>query len=194
MLAAGAEAIAELHEAELARAVHDHVFGNARAVRRGHGAHEQRLGHEVAIAGGVDAVRGDRDEAERLAQQFARHGERAAGNGAAAEWQRGRPARGGGEARAITIERPEVREQPVCAAHGLRALQVRVRGQHGVGERLRLREQRLLQVAQRRIELRAGVHGPQARRRGHLIVARPSGVQPRRTVPASSCSNRSIMV
>ena len=149
-----------------------------RAVHGGHGADEQRLGHEVAIARGIDAVGRDGGEAERFAEQFTRHGERAAGDGARAERQHGGAARGIGEPRAIAIERPEVREQPVGAAHRLRALEVRVRRQHRVGQCVSAcvssdccRSRMAASIAP------AGIHRPQPRGGRDLVVARATGVQ-----------------
>ena len=63
------------------------------------------------------------------------------------------------------------------AAHRLSALQVRIRRQHGIGERFGLHQQRLLQLGDGGIHAMAGIHRPQARGRRDLVVARAAGVQ-----------------
>ena len=73
-----------------------------------------------------------------------------------------------------------MREQPVRTTNGLGALHVCVRRQNRVLHPLGLLEQRFLQAANRRIKLCARIHGPQARGRCNLIVARAARVQFRR--------------
>ena len=127
MLEPDVNAVAELHEAELARAVDDQILGETRQMRPDHRRREQHLGDEIAIADRVDRVRRQRVEAKRALKQDARDRIRAAGHRAGAEWQHGRRALGGAQSRAIALERPEMREQPVRRRDRNGALQVRVR-------------------------------------------------------------------
>ena len=123
------ERVAELHEAEFARAEEDQVLGEAREVRADHRDGEQHLGDEVAIADGIDGVRRDR--------------RRSRGCPAAARARPGRRSRrprrepsgrhGGRALRRARVARDRARAARSATASsappstGLRALQVRVR-------------------------------------------------------------------
>ena len=67
--------------------------------------------------------RDNRREAEAALKQHARHREGAAGDGAGAERQHRRGPRRAVNARAVALERPEVRQHPVRGRDRLRALQ-----------------------------------------------------------------------
>ena len=176
----GGEGVAIAHETELARSKQDEILGESREMRTEHGEREEQVGNEVAIADGVDAVLGDLTKAEVRREYTSRDGERRAGDRARSEWKhRGRMRRGANTG-TIAFQRPEVREHPVGAAHGLRALHVCVGGQHALFEACRLGEHGTLQRHDMCVERRARIHGPQARRCGDLIVAAPAGVQARR--------------
>ncbi len=139
----------------------------------------EQVGDEIAVADGVDAVGRQAREAERLLQQHAGDGIGTARNGAGAERERGGGARGSGEAAAVAIERPEMREHPMCGGHRLGALQVRVRRHEGAGvvEIARMCDQDVLQRADRRVERGGRVHCPEAGGRGDLIVAAAAGME-----------------
>ena len=117
-------AFAELHEAELAGPVDDEVLGEARQMGTDHRRGEEDFGDEIAIADGVNRVRRDRVETERALEQDARDGIGAAGHGSGAERKHRGRLRGGAQARAIALEWPEVREEPMRPRHGDRSLHV----------------------------------------------------------------------
>ena len=76
----------------------------------------------------------------------------------------------GTESRAIALERPEVREQPVRPGDGDGPLQVRVRRHQRRLEARGLFHHRALQTAERAVELLADVDRPEPGSRRHLIV------------------------
>ena len=138
---------------------------------------EEDFGDEIAIADGVNRVRRDRVETERALEQDARDGIGAAGHGSGAERKHRGRLRGGAQARAIALEWPEVREEPMRPRHGDRSLHVCVRRHEGRLERLGLLEQHALQHAHAVIEPLAELHRPEASRGRDLIVATPPRVQ-----------------
>ncbi len=140
-------------------------------------AAEEQLANEIAIAHRVDAVARQGSEAEAALEQHAGDREGAPGHRAGAERQlRGCLTRVL-EARAVAIERPEVRQHPVGRGDGLRPLEMRVRRHDGAIERGGLVEHDELERADQGVELRRGVHRPHARGGRDLIVATPPGVQ-----------------
>ena len=142
------ERVAELHEAELARAVEDQVFGEAREVRADQRAREQHLGDEVAIADGVDAssARARRSRgfpaaarARSDTRSRRRRPSRAEGRGAARERQRAARDRARAARSARASSAPP---RPACAR-----CRCVYDGMMHVLERARLIEHHLLQLA-----------------------------------------------
>lgn len=140
---------------------------------------EQNFGDEITIAHRINAVLRDRGEPQRLCQPGTRDWKSRSGNRARAEGERGRVRARRGQAFAIALQRPEVREHPMRAAHRLRALQVGVCRHDSSLEPRRLRDHRVLQRDDEHVEGGAGLHCPEARRGGDLIVAAATGVQTR---------------
>ena len=130
---ARAPRVGQLAEAELAARPQHELGAEAREVGGAGGGSGQVVEHEVAPGDGVDRVGRHVLEAE-LAREHAPVGvEVDAGERAGAERQRPGRALGEGEARAVALEHPEVREQMVAEVDGLGALQVRVAGHRPVG-------------------------------------------------------------
>jgi len=90
---------------------------------------------------------------------------------------------GAGETAAVSLEGPEVGEEPVRDADRLGPAQMRVRGHEEIDRRPRLGEKGALETADLGVEPGPCTHRPEARVRRDLIVARPAGVQLPRDVP-----------
>src|SRR6266496_3954851 len=67
---AGSERIAELDEAEFARAPDDQIFAETGEMNANHGQAVEKIGDKIAIAHRIDAVLGDALEAERFCDSF----------------------------------------------------------------------------------------------------------------------------
>ena len=118
------------------------------------------------------------DRVDRVAHRVRRRGERQrrAGERSGAERRRSGLRRGEGEARAISLQHLDPREQVVADRHRLGALQVRVAGHRRRRLGSGVVEDRLRELDERGIRLRARVGDVEPERRGDLIVARPAGV------------------
>ena len=102
-------------------------------MRRADGGGAEVVQDEVAVGDGVDRVRRDAGEAERLGDHAAVGVEVHAGQRAGAERQPRRSASAAKRSASRSrVEHPDVREQVVREVDGLRALQVRVAGQRPV--------------------------------------------------------------
>ncbi len=174
----GRDGIAEFDESELGGGVDDEVFREAREVRHDERAGAGELDAEVAVAHGVEAVARHALEAERARDLFTVDRVTRPGERRRAERQHVHAPPDFTHALAVAREHLEVGETPVRPEHGLRALQVRVAGEHGVAVRLGQVQQRDLHVAQSGLDLVNLVAQPEAHRRRHLIVAAPSRVEP----------------
>ena len=95
-----------------------------------HGRRVEKIGGEITVGDGVEAVLGNRAETERAGERGAVHWKRAAGERARAERQGGGPFAGLCQPLPIPRQRPEVPERPVTPADGLCRLQVGV-ARHG---------------------------------------------------------------
>ncbi len=99
------------------------------------------------------------------------------GPGAERQLEAGLP--GGLEARAVAVQHPEVRQQVLRQRGDLRALQVRVGGQHGLQVVGGSRQQHLLQGSERRVLSFGDAAQVQTHVGDHLVVAAAAGVQAR---------------
>jgi len=118
--------VGELDEAKLLRAVDDEVLGEAREVRHQQRAPADQLDHEVAVGHRVERVARRPREAEVGGERLAVDAERVARERARAERALVHPRDDLGEAVAVALPRPRVREHPVAPADWLRRLQVGV--------------------------------------------------------------------
>jgi hypothetical protein len=111
-------------------------------------------------------------------EQRAGHRVRTAGNRARAEGENRCGVSGMLQSRPVTLEGPEVRQQPVCRNDWNRALHVRVGRHHGVdAEPIGVIDESLLHGTHGCVESRAGAHRPESRRGRNLIVPAPSSVK-----------------
>ena len=152
--------VAELHEAELARAVDDQILGEPREVRRRSSwSVNSTSATKSRSLDRVDASSARRASKPSVPWSSTREtGIRAAGDGAGAEREHGRGARRGAQACAVALERPEVREQPVRRRHRLARCRCVYDGMSAVCERLApARAARCCSIAHGGVE-RAGRH------------------------------------
>ena len=170
--------VGELGEAELGAGPQHELLGQTRCMHRGERARVRELRDEVAIGDGVDAV------AERPGElQLFRDGGgidriRHAGERAGAE-RRDRRARSRASAiRARSRRRSlDVREQVMRERDRLRALEVRVAGQHGVDLGLGALDERQRERFRRTIKVVEQLDDEQAQVERDLIVPAARGVQ-----------------
>src|SRR4029079_4558759 len=102
--------------------------------------------------------------------------ERRTGERTGAERALGRGLRGRGEPRTVAVEHLDPREKVVAERDRLRALEVGVPRHDALRLGLGEREHDESEGVDRLTRLRAGIEDVHAERRGHLIVARPAGV------------------
>ncbi len=146
-------------------------------MRRHQAQGEQRLGYEVAVAGGIERIRRKPIESQQPLQQGAIHRHAGPRHGAQSQRQL-RCATGGiGQPLAVARERPGVRRQHVGPARRLRALPVGVAGQQQVEPWLRPLYQGAAQRGYLAVDLPDRLQRPQPEIGGHLVVARATRVE-----------------
>ena len=138
----------------------------------------EHLDDEVAVADGVERVRGHALEPELLRRRLAI--ERIAGAGERAGAQRGdvEPPSRVGQPSPVALDHLDIGEQVVGEQHGLGRLDVGRAGQDGVALALGEADQRALEGEMRRIEAIDRPARPEPQVRGDLVVARTAGVEP----------------
>ncbi len=143
----------------------------------GHGRDVHKVGDEVTIGDGVDAV-----------AEFARKAElprgggwvdriRDAGEGARAERRCSCPLSGLRDPGAIAPKCLDVGEEVMRERDHLSSLQMRVPGHDRLDLVLRAFDQRATEIRDRVVERRKAVDGEEAQVEGDLVVPAPSGVQ-----------------
>ena len=168
--------VVELRERELLRREHDHLLGQAREVHEPERAGVEQVADEVAVGDGVERV------VERAREAELRRPSTAGSSGRLEPGQRARAERalvGRGVGRAqplgVALEHPGVRGQVVAEQDRLRALQVRVAGQHEALVGAGAGDQRLLRARHARAPARARRPWPRGawrRRPGRCASAR----------------------
>ena len=175
--AAGGERVRQLDERGLARRVEDEVLGETREVDGAQRARRQRLDHEVAVADGVERVRGRRAETEVLRELLAVDRVRRACERPRPERRRAHALERIRETLGVAAEHLDIRQAPVREQDRLRALEVRV-----ARERRRLlalgevdeRVHRGLELGLAQLQL---PRGPEPQVGGDLVVAAAARVQ-----------------
>jgi hypothetical protein len=141
------------------------------------GAGEGGLGGEVAIGHGVQAVAGGAGEPQRGGSARAIDGQAGARQGPGPQRGLVGPAGGVQEATAIAAQHLGVGHEVMAQGHHLRALQVGVAGQQGLGVLTGAPAQRQPRPVDGGDQLGAGRPGVELQIGGHLVVAAASGVQ-----------------
>ena len=169
--------VGQADEAELLGRPHHDLLADAAQVQRDHREVEQDLGHEIAVADGVERVGERGGEPQALGVGDRVDGEAGAGERPRTERRHVEPTMGVDEAIEIAAERPEVGQQVVAQQHRLGLLQMGVAGQVGVAGLVGPSDQHVLEGNHPLGDRRHRVLAEQAERRGHLVVAAPARVE-----------------
>ena len=169
--------VVEAHEPELVGRPQAHLLADAREVDGEQRDVEERLGDEVAVADGVEAVLEGGVEAEVVRRRRGVERQRRTGEGAGAERRDVEAAPGVEQAVDVAPERPAVRQQVVGQQHRLRPLQVRVARQVGGARVLGPGEEHALQLRHLAGDRGELALAEEAERGGHLVVAAAAGVE-----------------
>jgi len=138
----------------------------------------QKVGHEIAVGDGVQAIGTSRSEAQGSSQSVTVDG--VGGSGQRPRTQRaliGGSCGGPAQPVMIAFEHGDVTQQPVGGRDRLGGLEVSQAGHDAVGMSGGLGEQSALQLADVIRQDRYGAYHPQAQIDGDLIVAAAAGVQ-----------------
>ena len=173
----GRVGVVEAGEAELGRGPQHPLFADARQVDPDQRQVEHRLGDEVPVADGVEAVVERTREAEIGGGAGRVDRQRRTRQRTRSERRHVEPPQRVEQPVDVTTERPPVREQVVGEQHRLRPLQVGVAGEvHTLGLE-RPCEQGLLEAEEAHGDGHQLTFAPQSQIGGHLVVAAAGGVQ-----------------
>ncbi len=169
--------IVEVQEPELVGGPQDDLLADAGEVHAEQGEVEEGLGHEVAVAHGIERVVEHGGEAEVGGGARRVEGQRAAGQGPGTERGHVGASPGGEQAVDVASQRPPVGQQVVGEQHRLGPLEVRVAGQVGVARLACPIEQHPLQGQHPLGHLEEGALGVEPQVGGHLVVATAARVE-----------------
>ena len=163
--------VRELGEAELRARPEDELLREARRVHRGERRGVKEVRNEVPVGDGVDAVAERALETQLAGHRLGVDRMRGAGERPGAEGGYGGALARVCDALPVASERLDVREEHMRQRDGLRALQVRVAGEHCVDLAVRALDERQGQLAQRAVELVAQIDHEETQVEGDLVVA-----------------------
>ena len=169
--------VRQLDESEFGARPEDELLGDARRVDRGERGDIEKVGDEVAIGDGVDAVAKDARKAQLLRDRRGVHRMRRAGEGARAKRRDRRAFARLRDPLAIPAKRLDVREQVMRKRDGLCALHVRVAREDRVDLAGRPTHERLRQLERGAIELVEHLDHEEAEIERNLIVPAARGVE-----------------
>ena len=176
--AAGGEGVAQRDKAEPVAAPEHDLLGKARQMRAGERRRGEEFDREIAVGDGIERICRRPVEAQRRGGRLAVDRERGAGQRRGAQRQFVEPPPAIGEPAAVAPEHLDIGQQMMAEGHRLGDLEMGEARHHRRGFGLGAVDQRLLQVAHRRVEAVDRGAQPQPQIGRDLVVARARGVKP----------------